>query len=183
MQENEMNDINILELISKDKRNFTHLYDKYYKAIYRYCYIRLNYRKELAEDVTSNTFVNAFRAIHNVTVDKEIGTILPWLFTIARNEVNKEYKKNKKEIELDKDILDIIPSSTNEQYNNETQLDSGIILKEIGKLKQETQDIVYLKIYQEYTFQEISKMLRISLSKTKMQYYRAIEYVTKILNN
>ena len=182
MQNDQLSDANILELISSDRRNFTHIYNKYYNAIYRYAYIRLNYTRELAEDITANTFVNAYKAIHNVVLDPQRQTILPWLFTIARNEINKEYKKNKNKIELDKEILDIIPSKTNEESINNTQLDAEIILKEIAKLKPETQEIVYLKIYQDYTFIEIANMLKITESKAKMQYYRAIEYVTKILN-
>lgn len=65
-----------------DSESFAALYRKYVTDVYRYCYRRLPDR-ESAEDVTSQVFLNAYRALPTLGHKP----FRPWLFSIAHNAV------------------------------------------------------------------------------------------------
>ncbi len=64
-----------------DREAFAALYDRYFDAVYRYCYHRLGSR-EAAEDATSQIFLQVLTALPRY---QEVGTFRSWLFTIAHN--------------------------------------------------------------------------------------------------
>ena len=66
--------------------------EEQYDTIYRYCYFRLHSR-ELAEDVTQETFFRYFENYNDVVKI----SALKYLYTIARNLCVDEYRKPKME--------------------------------------------------------------------------------------
>jgi RNA polymerase sigma-70 factor (ECF subfamily) len=64
-----------------DREAFAALYDRYFDAVYRYCYHRLGSR-EAAEDATSQIFLQVLTALPRY---QEVGTFRSWVFTIAHN--------------------------------------------------------------------------------------------------
>ena len=69
-----------------DRDSFAALYDRYFNAIYRYCYVRLG-SAERAEDAAHQIFVRALEAVERY---QEAGRFRSWLFTIAHNVVVTE---------------------------------------------------------------------------------------------
>jgi RNA polymerase sigma-70 factor (ECF subfamily) len=65
---------------------FAALYDRYFSAVFRYCYVRLG-SADRAEDAAHQIFV---RVLEGVGHYQESGRFRSWLFTIAHNEVVKE---------------------------------------------------------------------------------------------
>ncbi len=66
-----------------DPQAFVALYDRYFDAVYRYCYHRLG-SPEAAEDATSQVFLLVWTALPRY---QEVGTFRSWLFAIAHNVV------------------------------------------------------------------------------------------------
>ena len=69
-----------------DREAFAALYNRYFDAIYRYCFVRLG-SAERAEDATHQVFVRAMEAVERY---QEAGRFRSWLFTIAHNVVASE---------------------------------------------------------------------------------------------
>jgi RNA polymerase sigma-70 factor (ECF subfamily) len=69
-----------------NRDSFAALYDRYFDAIYRYCYVRLG-STERAEDAAHQVFVRALEAVDRY---QEAGRFRSWLFTIAHNVVATE---------------------------------------------------------------------------------------------
>lgn len=181
--ENE-NDTNLLRRAQAEPSLFSEIYKKYYSRIYRYCYIRSNFNKEEAEDSTSDTFIKAVCNIHKVKLTEDRPTILPWLYTIARNEILQRARKNRTDkVSLSIELIESTKGSTNTQDDAEVEISAQNILKHISELKEVTQDILVMKIYGELSFKEIGETLKLKESTVKMQYYRGIEDVTKKLSN
>jgi RNA polymerase sigma-70 factor (ECF subfamily) len=65
---------------------FAALYDRYFDAVYRYCYVRLE-SADRAEDAAHQIFV---RVLESVGRYQESGRFRSWLFTIAHNVVVNE---------------------------------------------------------------------------------------------
>jgi DNA-directed RNA polymerase specialized sigma24 family protein len=72
----------LVHLAKHQPAAFGPLYQRYVRPIYRYCFQRLGNR-ELAEDATSQVFVQAMAALPRYRADSFRG----WLYTIARNVV------------------------------------------------------------------------------------------------
>ena len=62
--------------------------EKQYDKIYRYCYFKL-YDKQLAQDITQETFLRFYRQGLTLDNDKE----LPYLYTIAKNLCIDHFRK------------------------------------------------------------------------------------------
>src|SRR5664280_2459738 len=72
----------------RDPAEFAALYDRYFRQIYHYLYIRVGSAAE-AEDLTAQTFLAALEALPGY---HHRGHFAGWLFTIARNKVRDFYR-------------------------------------------------------------------------------------------
>src|SRR3989344_6525043 len=86
----------LLQLVKRavegDEEAYGQLYKIYVNKIFRFVKYLLN-DKELAEDITQNTFVRAWKSIGNFSVEK--GSFQAYLFTIARNLARDHIRKKK----------------------------------------------------------------------------------------
>lgn len=187
----ESEDYKILEMTRHDKALFKLVYEKYFEKIYRYSYFKLNFNKEETEDCVADIFIKAYQKVDKIEVRTDIRkfTILPWLYTIARNTIIDCYKSKKRAFSYSKSI-DFDEDNINQNYNSKSfeefvaiELESKKVLNEIRKLPEQLEDILLMKIVEEWSFEEIAENLGLGLSAVKMRYYRAIKYVTKNLKN
>ena len=75
---------------------FGQLYDHYVNGIFRFIYYRVG-SQQLAEDLTSETFVRGLRAIQRFSWQgKDFGA---WLTTIARNLATDHFKASRTRLE------------------------------------------------------------------------------------
>lgn len=82
MNQNTINDVK-----SEIEQNFEELFDK----IFRYLRVRLPTNED-AEDLVAETFIKAWKYAHSY--DAKQGTILMWLFGVARREIATYWKKH-----------------------------------------------------------------------------------------
>ena len=77
----------------KDKREkeFLSAYEKYANDIYRHCYFRV-YNKELAEDLTQETFIKTWKYI---VAGQEIKNTKSFLYKVAVNLIIDHSRKRK----------------------------------------------------------------------------------------
>ena len=87
------------------KPDFDRLYRRHVATVYRYAYAVLGNSAD-AEDVTQQTFLNAYRAISEGTKPRKTEN---WLLTIAHNEVRRHFRRAQAkpvEVELDEEVAD-----------------------------------------------------------------------------
>lgn len=80
-----------------DREAFGALYDRYLDPVYRFIYWRVAGNVALAEDLTSETFLRALRAIQSFTYQGK--DPLGWFLTIARNLVLDHMKSARNRLE------------------------------------------------------------------------------------
>ncbi|WP_221032632.1 RNA polymerase sigma factor [Actomonas aquatica] len=71
------------------------------RPIYNYV-VRMTGQVQDAEDITQDTFVKAFRALHKVDPDRPL---INWLFTIARRTALNHFRGQKQWVELPEETL------------------------------------------------------------------------------
>ncbi len=105
--ETEMDDATLVAAAREDAAAFTQLYRRYFRPVYRYCYIRLG-SHEAAEDATSDTFLKALAAIGKYRNEGFAG----WLFRIAHNTVVDAQRRQRPHVPLAQadEMIDHAPS-------------------------------------------------------------------------
>ena len=78
------------------QEDFSTLYRAYVDPVFRYLYSRVSSAQD-AEDLTSQTFLQAYRAYESL---RDQTSFAPWLFKIARNKLNDFYRGRENNIAL-----------------------------------------------------------------------------------
>lgn len=105
--------------------------EEQYDKIYRYCYYRL-YDKQLAQDITQETFLRFLRQDLSLDNHKE----LPYLYTIAKNLcVDNFRKKTAGSLE---DVTEDASYNPTEDWINHLTLQSII-----SRLPEEEQELIF----------------------------------------
>ena len=144
--------------------NFQDLYKSYSGEIYRFSLWLAGNSLE-AEDITSETFIRAW--IHNSKIRTE--TLKAFLLTISRN-VYLEHKRKKKHQVVLKDIYpDPAPGP-------EKLTESKLKLQRVWRVLQTLPEIdraaFILRVQHELPYDEIARVLELSLTATKVKVYR-----------
>ncbi|MBU1130726.1 sigma-70 family RNA polymerase sigma factor [Patescibacteria group bacterium] len=165
-------------LVEKAKRNpqdFNQLYELYFEKIYNFLLARCG-QKELAEDITSQTFLNALEKIHNFKWrNVSFGA---WLYRIAINNLNSHFRKNNRIILTEDENLNLLISQQTSADSAESDLEQRGRITElyqtIKKLSADEQNLIILKYFQHKSYQEIAKILKLSSNTVGVKLHRSL---------
>ena len=161
--------------------DFKQLYIKYEKQIFKYLFY-LSGDKFIAEELTQDTFFQAFISIHHFKGNSKVST---WLFQIAKFTFYKYLKKNKKVHHVD-DISKFENKISNEETPEniyERKEESLSVLNAIGKLNQTQKEIIILRSYNELSYKEIGDIFNQSDIWARVNFYRAKNKLMKVMGN
>lgn len=158
----------LIDDVRKDPRKFGVLYKKYANPVYRYIFTRTG-NKQIAEDVTSQTFLSALESFKKFRQDGNFGS---WLFTIARNKVNDHFRRSKTvspihEAELMSDGSDPLASSIQSDQSNTVQA-------LIKSLSEDEQELLRLRFIAELSYSNIAHLSHKSEDAVKKSIYRLL---------
>lgn len=127
----------------------------------------------LAEDLCSETFYKAYRSLHSFReVDASFST---WLYTIARNTVLSELRKQRSHhVSLDDAVY--IPAAPTEASPEQSLLRSEKVAKvreAINSLPEKQRSALILREYDGLDYQEIAGILGQTVSAVKSLLFRA----------
>ena len=154
------------------------LYNEYFKTVYKYL-ICLTHNKEIAEDLSQETFC---KAIDKIDTFKGKCKISVWLCEIAKNLWLNELKKNKRIVlkEKQEELVDI-------KYNIEDRFlleqDKIDLHKKIYNLDSQVKEIFYLKLFANLTFKEIGEIMGKSEVWARVNFYRGKEKIKESEEN
>lgn len=151
------------------------LYKLYYKGMYSVCLRILNDEME-AEDVMQEAFLSAFKKIDTYKGEVSFGA---WLKKIVVNRSLDHLKKRKVKFE------EINERTTQiEDYQMETkEVNQTMIKTAIQKLPDGYRVILSLYLIEGYDHEEISQILGISNSNSRIQFLRAKNKLREILKD
>ena len=162
----------IIAKAQKDKRYFEVIFKAYVRSLYAYVFSVLKDKDE-AEDVTAETF---WVALDNLTNFQWRGVSIKfWLFQIARNQLKKYWRQKQKEVSWNPDIQ----VESNKEAEILDQLTQKERLEKVKNCLEEMEaldsEVIKLKIWEEFSFEEIAYITGCTVSKVKMRYYRGLE--------
>lgn len=154
--------------------DFEKIYSIYFKDVY-YFLLSLSKDKEVAEDITSETFFKALKNIENFRGDSSIKT---YLFQIAKNSYFDYLRKNKKIVSID-DFESIEKDSINTEDEFLEREESAYLRNLVETLKEPHKSIIKLRIWEELSFKDIGTVYGKSENWACVTFHRA----KKILKN
>ena len=123
---------------------------------------------EEADDLTQETFLKAYRRIHQF---RHESTLYTWLYRIAVNTGINYIRRSKFGQMLTLDNLRQSAPTDDPELSPDLR---QIIRKMIARLSSRQQIIVILRAYQELSFREIARILGITENAAKVNYAHAL---------
>lgn len=158
---------------------FEEIYEIYFKDVYYYI-LSLSRDKYIAEDITSETFLKAMKAIDNFRGDSKLRV---WLCQIAKNEYFTYLKKNKK-MDFKKTVEDTIEKESFNNFEKEIiSRDEFLRINSIidSSLEEPYGEIFRLRVYRELSFIEIGELFGKTDNWACVTYHRARKKIQKEL--
>lgn len=168
----------ISEYLEGDESALTVLVDKYLPAVYNFAF-SLTHDTNIAEDITQESFIKAWKNIRRFIPTKNFQT---WLFAIARNTAIDKLRQ-KREVVFSKfenangenTLIATTPGDSLSPVelleNAENIIFAQQLLEQIDPLYR---DVLTLRYQNEMTFEEIGKILKRPLHTVKSQHRRAL---------
>ncbi len=163
----------LVELAQRgDAEAFGQLYERYVDVVFRYVYVRVGGR-QLAEDITSETFLRALRRMDSFSWQGR--DIAAWFITIARNLITDNAKSARFRMEVTTaDMLDADGRVDSPDEEVLDRLRDERLLTAVKNLKPEQAECVVLRFLQGLTLAETAKVLGKSEGAVKQLQLRAV---------
>lgn len=166
-----------------DSEAFGLIYDRYIDTVFRFIYFRVGNR-QLAEDLTSDTFLRALKRIGSFTWQgRDLGA---WLVTIARNLVADHFKSGRYRLEVTAgDVLDADREDRGPEGSPESAVVDHItnvaLLSAVKRLNPEQQECIVLRFLQGFSVAETAQAMGKNEGAIKALQYRAVRALARLL--
>ncbi len=147
------------------------LFEEQYQRVYRYAYLRTGNSSD-ADDVAANVFVEAVKGIRSF--EFRGAPVAAWLFRIAHNETVDALKRRARS------AADAIEHPTIAERLAAPDLQDGRdewrdVAMALGRLKQEHQDVLTLRLIEGHSVRDVARMLGKSEGAVKVMQGRALQ--------
>lgn len=152
------------------------IYRLYFTDVYFFI-LSLSKNKDIAEEITSETFFKLLKSYHSIEKEESIKS---FLLTMAKH-TYFDYLKKKKRIVSDIDEVKLEDPTENPE---ELQLKNETIFQmqeAISTLNEDDQKIVKMRIYAEWSFREIAQYFSKTENWACVKFHRAKQKLKKIL--
>jgi RNA polymerase sigma-70 factor (ECF subfamily) len=156
-----------------DADAFRLIFERYSRPVISFIYDMVNDRV-LAEELTQETFVRAYRAIHTMRAETKLST---WLFGIARNVARESLRARARasnHVDLtDKSVMDLSDKKPVPVEGLLSKELNELIRRSLAALDEDKRLVFTLKVLHQCSYEEIAAITGFSLAKLKTDLHRA----------
>jgi len=156
-----------------DSEAFRLIFERYSRPVISFIFDMVNDRG-LAEELTQETFVRAYRAINTMRRDTKLST---WLFGIARNVARESLRARARansHLDIaDKSVMDLSdrkPAPVEGLLRKEL---NDVIRRSLAALDEDKRRVFTLKVLHQCSYEEIAAITGFSIAKLKTDLHRA----------
>ncbi|HZN06768.1 MAG TPA: sigma-70 family RNA polymerase sigma factor [Pyrinomonadaceae bacterium] len=156
-----------------DSEAFRLIFERYSRPVISFIFDMVNDRS-LAEELTQETFVRAYRAINTMRRDTKLST---WLFGIARNVARESLRARARansHLDIaDKSVMDLSdrkPAPVEGLLSKEL---NDVIRRSLAALDEDKRLVFTLKVLHQCSYEEIAAITGFSIAKLKTDLHRA----------
>lgn len=173
-------DDSIIFLMSDEKtqeKGLKMMMDTYQSRLYWYIR-RIIADEDLAKDVLQESFIKAYQNFHQFKKESKLYT---WLYRIASNEALQQLNKMNKMQKVDNEVAEVyLDNQMAEEEINEEELQK-LLEEAIQKLPEKQRMVFSLRYYDDLPYEEMSKILDMSVNTLKTNYHYARERVEQYI--
>lgn len=185
---NEMSDTSLLNIYRAGNQTaISTLIERHKKRVFDHVNIMVRNR-ELAEDITQDTFIKVLRFIEEGRYTDN-GKFLAWVLRIAHNNVIDHFRQSKKHTHITEDDAgyDILNNKNFSEDTIEQQMISSQIHSDVRKmidfLPEEQREVVMMRYFKDMSFKEISDTTGVSINTALGRMRYALINLRKIMKD
>jgi RNA polymerase sigma-70 factor (ECF subfamily) len=161
---------------------FSDLYRAHLRDVYSYAYYRIGNHHD-AEDLTEQTFLQAYRHFERAQRESHGRPLRPWLIRIAHNLAANLYRDRarKPATPIDESTTLVAPHTTEQLVEGREQLSR--VLDGVGKLPDDRREALIMRFALGMDNREIARALGRSDGATKVLIHRAIKQLEGLVGD
>ena len=154
-------------------RDFSELYRAHLRDVYSYAYYRIGNHHD-AEDLTEQTFLQAYRHFERALAESNGRPLRPWLIRIAHNLAANYYRDRSRRPQTPLDDAAVLsaPHATEEVVERREEVQE--VLKGVSNLPGDRREALIMRFALGMDNREIARALGRSEGATKVLLHRAI---------
>ena len=172
----------LVERAKTEPEAFGHLYDRYYSVVLNYVF-RRTLDVALAEELTSNSFFNALRALGRY---ENRGKFLAWLYRIAGNEIRLNWRARRKQhedearwrAELGRLRFATDPAIATEEVEEQAR-QFARLHEALGRLPERYQTILALRYFEALSCEEVAEVVGTKVGTVKSLIHRGLKQLRR----
>ena len=156
-----------------DQEAFRLIFERYSRPLISFIYDQVGNR-DVADELTQETFVRAYRSLHTLRTETKLST---WLFGIAKNVARESLRarvRDDRNVDLDDKLVlnlsDHGPVPVKQLLNKEL---NEVIQNSLALLDEDKRLVFTLKVFQQCSYEEIAEITGFSIPKLKTDLHRA----------
>lgn len=155
------------------KNKFSEIYDNYIEKIYRFVFLKVS-SSEIAEDLTSETFLRGWKAFEKN--HDSIENPRAFLYQIARNMIADFYRNGKNNMPvISAEYVQIEDPNANTEKRAELNLNMAVVRQALLTLKDDYQNVIIWHYLDDLPIQEVAGLLGKSEKNTRVVLHRALK--------
>jgi RNA polymerase sigma-70 factor (ECF subfamily) len=170
--------------VEKDKarldREFTELYKAHLRDVYSYAYYRVGNHHD-AEDLTEQTFLQAYRHFERAQTESDGRPLRPWLIRIAHNLAANLYRDRSRRPQTPLDDTTMLSALHTTEDLVEGRDELARIIEGIRQLPDERRDALIMRFALGMDNREIARAMGKTDGATKVLLHRAIKQLEGIV--
>jgi RNA polymerase sigma-70 factor (ECF subfamily) len=163
----------VTRVCAGDSEAFRLIFERYSRPVISFIFDMVNDRA-LAEELTQETFVRAFRAIRTMRRETKLST---WLFGIARNVARESLRARARAINhvdlADKSVMDLSDHKPVPVEGVLSKELNEVIRRSLAELDEDKRLVFTLKVLHQCSYDEIAEITGFTLAKLKTDLHRA----------
>jgi RNA polymerase sigma-70 factor, ECF subfamily len=154
--------------------DFSELYRTHLRDVYSYAYYRIGNHHD-AEDLTEQTFLQAYRHFERAVAESNGRPLRPWLIRIAHNLAANYYRDRSRRPQTQLDDAAIISSPHPTEQVVEEREEVQEVLAGVANLPDDRREALIMRFALDMDNREIARALGRSEGATKVLLHRAIK--------
>jgi len=181
MPDSNRDNLLIEQCLKGQQSSFSELIDEYKNMVFSLSYKMTNSLQD-AEDISQEVFIRVYKSLYNFNPNYKFST---WLYQITLNICRDRFRKGKiPSVSLDtplnkddqKDLRSIIPDNQNNPEDIIMGVEQTNFINDlITSLPLKYREVIILRHLKDLSYDEMSKILNISLGSVKTRLFRARE--------
>ncbi|WP_422656701.1 RNA polymerase sigma factor [Paenibacillus sp. EC2-1] len=154
------------------------LIHRYHQPLYGYVY-RMTMNEQTTADIVQDTFMNLYRHAQYGRVPEQLK---PWIYKIATNLCKDYWKKASTRHEIpwarDSELFEMQTI-----HIMDHQIERQWMLESLNQLHLDHRIIIYLRFYQDLSYEQISETLEIPLNTVKSRLFRGLKQLEAVIDS